>query len=296
MNVLQRLYEITELPTLPEMMLRVQRLVNSEEGNAAILAKIIQQDPALAAKVLKVANSAFFSPANQRISSLQLAIARIGFNEIRSIIMALTLIKKFSKKSNILDYKQFWRHSLASAYFSQTIINALPAKYSSEECQICFLSGLLHDIGILVYDQFFHKEFEQIMNSALSQEKSFLFAEQLVAGKESHPVVGSALLELWKIETPIISGVRFHHSFDKAPDNQSRLWAVTYLTEYVLCNWALGSFEGSIQEENKFVWDILGLSPGSLSILFTKAQADVEKAGAILEMDIGDPNTQLRMI
>jgi HD-like signal output (HDOD) protein len=296
MNVVQRLYEITELPALPEILVRVQRLVNSEEGNATILAKIIQQDPSLAVKVLKVANSAFFCPANQRISSLQLAIARIGFNEIRSIIMAITLIKQFSKKSNVLDYKQFWRHSLASAYFSQTIINALPAKYSSEERQICFLSSLLHDIGILVYDQFFHKEFEQIMNSALSQEKPFLFAEQMVAGKESHPMVGSALLELWKIESPVISGVRFHHVFDKAPDNHARFWAVTYLAEYVLCNLALGSFEGTIQEVKKSIWDILGLSPDSLGALFTKAEIDVEKAGVVLEMETGGPNTQLRMV
>lgn len=296
MNVLKRLYEITELPTLPEILVRVQRLVNSEEGNATILAKIIQQDPALAVKVLKVANSAFFSPASQRISSLPLAIARIGFNEVRSIIMAITLIKQFSKKSNILDYKKFWRHSLASAFFSQTIINTLPKKYSSEDFQICFLSGLLHDVGILVYDQFFHKEFELIMNSALKQEKSFLLAEHMIAGKESHPMVGSALLELWKIESPIISGVRFHHSFDKAPDNQSRFWAVTYLTEYILCNLALGSFEGTIQQEDKSIWDILSLSPDSIGALFTNAEADVEKAGVILEMEIGDTNSPLRMI
>ena len=296
MNVLQRLYEITGLPTLPEILLRVQRIVNSEEGNASVLAKIIQQDPALAVKVLKVANSAFFSPANQRISSLSHAIARIGFNEIRSIIMAITLIKQFSKKSNILDYKQFWRHSLASAYLSQTIIKVLPVKYSSEESQICFLSGLLHDIGILVYDQFFHKEFEQIMNYALSQETSFLRAEQLTAGKEPHQVIGGALLELWKIDAPVISGVRFHHSFEKATANQARFWAVTYLTEFILCIVALGTFEGTIQEENKSIWNILGLSPDMLSTLFAKAETDMEKAGAILEMEIGDPNTQLRMI
>lgn len=296
MNVLQKLYEITELPALPEMLLRVQRLVNSEEGNATILAKIILQDPALASKVLKVANSAFFSPSNQRISSLQLAIARIGFNEIRNIIMAITLIKQFSKKANLLDYRQFWKHSLASAYFSQTVVSMLPTKYSSEEAQVCFLSSLLHDIGILIYDQFFHKEFEQIMNSALSQETSFLLAERMVAGKEPHPVVGGALLELWKIETPIISGVRFHHSFEKAPDNQARFWAVTYLTEYILCNLALGSFEGSIQEENNFIWDILGLSPDFQATLFSKAEADVQKAGMILEMELGDSTAPLRMI
>ena len=117
-----------------------------------------------------------------------------------------------------------------------------------------------------------------------------------MAGKEPHQVIGSALLELWKIEAAIISGVRFHHSFEKAPDKQARFWAVTYLTEYVLCNLALGTFEGTIQEENKMIWDILSLSPDILSILFATAKKDMEKAGMILEMEIGDSNSQLKMI
>ena len=296
MNVLQRLYEITELPTLPEILVKVQRLVNSDEGNASVLAKIIQQDPALASKVLKVANSAFFCPANQRISSLSLAIARIGFNEIRSIIMALTLIKQFSKKSNVLDYRQFWKHSLSCAYLSQTIIKFLPKKYTPEECQICFLSGLLHDIGILVYDQFFHQEFEKIMGQALNQEKSYLLAEKAIAGKEAHPMVGSALLELWKIEAPVISGVRFHHAFEKAPVNHAKFWAVIYLAEFVLCNIGLGTFEGTIEEANPALWDHIGLPADFLGTMLSRAEDDIAKAGQVLEMETGDPNAKLRMI
>ena len=72
--------------------------------------------------------------------------------------------------------------------------------------------------------------------------------------------------------------------------------AVTYLAEYVLCNLALGSFEGTIQEVKKSIWDILGLSPDSMSTLFTKAEIDVEKAVVVLEMETGGPNTQLRMV
>jgi HD-like signal output (HDOD) protein len=166
-SVLKRLNEITELPTLPEVLLRVQALVNSETGNAKILSKIIGQDPSLSAKVLKVANSVFFSPSNQRVSSFPLAIARIGFNEIRNITMAITLIKKMSRKSNMLDYKMFWRHSLSAAYLTQTIASMLPRKMTQDEIQVCFLAGLLHDIGILIYDQFFHKEFEEILEYAL---------------------------------------------------------------------------------------------------------------------------------
>jgi HD-like signal output (HDOD) protein len=296
MNVLQRLFEITGLPALPEVMVKIQHIVNSEEGNAQLLSKIIQQDLSLTAKVLKIANSAFFSSGNKRISSLPLAIARIGFNEIRSISMAITLIKQLSKKSNFIDYRAFWRHSLSAAYLTQTIAAMLPKKLSPEDLQYCFLAGLLHDMGILIYDQYFHHEFEQIMEYAIKQEKSFLVAEQIVAGKETHQMVGSALLETWKIDTAVISGVRFHHAFDKAPGNQLICVAIVYLAEYILCNWAVGSFEGTIHEINSAVWDFIGISPDRLGDVFAKVEAEVEKADIILAMEMGEKTSNLRLV
>jgi HD-like signal output (HDOD) protein len=296
MNVLQRLFEITGLPALPEIMVKIQRIVNSEEGNATLLSKIIEQDLSLTAKVLKIANSAFFSTGNKRISSLPLAIARIGFNEIRSITMAITLIKQLSKKSSFFDYRAFWRHSLSAAYLTQTIASELPKKLSNEELQFCFLSGLLHDMGILIYDQFFHPEFERIMEYAVKEEKSFLVAEQTIAGKETHQMVGSALLEIWKIDTPVISGVRFHHAFDKAPGNHLIYVAIIYLAEYILCNGAVGSFEGTIREINASVWDYLKIPPDTLGNMFAKAEAEVEKADIILAMEIGEKNSSLRPV
>jgi HD-like signal output (HDOD) protein len=296
MNVLQRLFEITGLPGLPEIMLRIQHIVNSEEGNAQILAKIIEQDLSLTAKVLKIANSAFFSAGNKRISSLPIAIARIGFNEIRSITMAITLIKQLSKKSNFIDYRAFWRHSLSAAYLTQKIASMLRKKLSTEDLQYCFLAGLLHDMGILIYDQFFHREFEQIMDYAVKQEKSYLVAEQTVAGKETHQMVGSALLETWKIDTAVISGVRFHHAFDKAPSNHLTCVAIVYLAEYILCNWAVGSFEGTIREINAAVWDLIGISPDSLGDIFAKVETEVEKADIILAMELGERTSSLRLV
>jgi HD-like signal output (HDOD) protein len=296
MNVLQRIYEISEIPTLPEILLKVQELINSESGNAEFLSKIIRQDPSLSSKVLKIANSAFFNTGNQRVSSLSLAIARIGFNEIKNITTAITLIKHLSKHSDIIDYKVFWRHSLSAAYLTQTIAGILPQKMTQEELQICFLAGLFHDMGILVYDQFFHKEFEKIMEYALTKEHSFLEAERMVAGKETHQMVGSALLEMWKIDSQVISGVRYHHAFEKAPINHCLIVAITYLSEYILCNWALGSFEGTIQELNKNVWNYLAISPDSLGDLFAKAEAQVERADLIMAMEIGDKRAKLRLI
>jgi HD-like signal output (HDOD) protein len=109
-------------------------------------------------------------------------------------------------------------------------------------------------------------------------------------------MVGSALLELWKIDSSVISGVRFHHSFEKAPFNHCLIVAITHLAEYILCNWALGSFEGTMKDIHKNIWDTLKIPPDSLGTLFSQAEAQVERADLILAMEMGDKNTQLRFI
>jgi HD-like signal output (HDOD) protein len=297
MNVLQRIHEIHELPTLPEILFKVQDLVNSEEGDAAMLARIIEQDPSLTTKILKVANSSYFGPANQKVSSLPLAVARVGFNEVRNIVTAISLIKQFSKKSSLLDYRAFWRHSLSAAYLTQKIAMVSCTDISPEDRQFSFVAGLLHDIGILMYDQFFHKEFEEIKLYGMMHEKSFLVAEQAVAGKESHPMLGAALLEIWKIDLPVISGVRFHHQgWEKAPGLNRTVAGITCLAEYILCNCALGSFEGSYTDVDEEILKCFGTGADTMAELFSSAEAQVDKSDLIVAMGMGSGKGQLRRI
>jgi HD-like signal output (HDOD) protein len=289
--------EINELPTLPEVLFKVHELVNSDDGNATTLARITEHDPSLTTKILKVANSSYFGPVNQRISSLPLAIARIGFNEVRNIVTAISCIKQFSKRSNILDYRAFWRHSLTAAYLTKIIADTAQIQYAAQDRQFFFLTGLLHDIGILVFDQFFHKEFGEIMDYALRKECSFLTAEQQVTGKESHQVVGSALLELWKIDPSVISGVRFHHyGLDRVPELHRSVANVSFIAEYILCNCSLGSFEGTIQEIDKGLLDTFKLTPDAMASLFAAAESQVEKSDLIVSMGMGGQSGELRRI
>jgi HD-like signal output (HDOD) protein len=297
MNILQRMYEIHELPTLPEVLFKVQALVNSDEGNAATLARITEQDPSLTAKILKVANSSYFGPANQRISSLPLAIARVGFNEVRNIVTAISCIKRFSKRSNLLDYKAFWLHSLTAAYLTKIIADAIQITYAAQDRQFFFLVGLLHDIGILVLDQFFHDEFGEIVDYAMKKECSFLVAERQVIGKESHQFIGSALLEMWKIDPAVISGVRFHHyGLDKVPELHRTIAQICYCTEYILCNCGLGSFEGTTEEIDKGLSDTFKLAPDVMTGLFKAAEAQVEKSDLIVAMGLSGAAGDLRRI
>lgn len=295
MNMIQRLSEIQELPTLPEIALRIRALIVSEEGDASMLARLVEQDPSLSAKVLKVANSTFYCTPNKKIMSVKLAITRIGFNQIGHIAMAVSLIRQFSRKSEILDYHQFWKHSLTCAFLT-SLIPDNAGNGITEQNHTLFLSGLFHDIGILILDQFFHKQFEQIIDYAMEKEISYLEAEKELFPNETHAALGSALMEMWKIDLTVANSVRYHHNPEKAPVNlRSFIWA-NYLSEYILCNSGLGSFEGMIQNGNKDVIGALHLTPDMVCSFLKLAEYEVDRSDLILALETNSSTLQLRAV
>ena len=297
MNIIQRLSEISNLPTLPEIILRIEMLIMSEEGNATLLARIIEEDPSLTAKVLKVANSSFYRTSEKKISSISRAITRIGFNEIGHIALAVNFVQQFSQKSNVLDYREFWKHALTAAHLCSMIAqeNAC-GRFSQTDRHALFLAGLLHDIGILIYDQFFHAEFEQIIETAIKKETSFLDAELQVVPKELHGKVGSALLERWKIDNNVIAAIRFHHVPGKASENYRIYVLVTHLVEYYLCNHALGSFEGSMEALPFDMVAELNISHDTLTELYQKALDEVENSNLVQAFESNNDSFRLTKI
>jgi HD-like signal output (HDOD) protein len=294
MSILQRLSEIHELPTLPEIAFRIQALISSDEGDASMLARIIEQDPSLSAKLLKIANSSFYSSSANKITSVKVAITRIGFNEVGNIVLAVSLVRSFSKNSNILDYRLFWRHSLSSAFLTRMTAQASGIEFTAREQQGYFLSGLLHDIGILIYDQFFHDQFEEIIDYALVKEISYLDAERAIVPLETHNVIGCALLELWKLDIPIVSSIRYHHNPEKAPDQFRPISMATYLSEYILCNTNLGSFEGLITNGNKNILNTLQMTPDMMTGYMRLVEYEVEKSELVLALEADCSVFQLR--
>ncbi len=294
---IHHLVEINNLPTLPEIVLRIQELIMSEEGNATLLARIIEQDPSLTAKILKVANSSFYCGTNGKVSSINLAITRIGFNEIGHIALAVNLIRQFSHKSNVLDYKKFWKHALTSACLCRKMAESdTKGRFSVSDQHTLFLAGLLHDIGILLYDQFFHKEFERIIEHAVRKEIPFLVAEQETVPAEMHGILGSSLLDLWKIDRTIVAAVHFHHAPDKASENYRVFSSVTYLAELFLCNNVLGSFEGTMEPRGQNALEYLEFSHDMMIDLLQRAQQEVDASELALAMENDQNLSHLKAI
>ncbi len=282
MHILAQLPKIKELPTLPEVMLKVQRHVNSDEASVDKLAKIIKQDPALSSTILKTANSAFYNIINRRLSSVKEAITRIGFNEVLKITLGMSVIKQFPSTWGVIDYKFFWRHSLSTASMTLIVADMVNCEYSSEERQNLFLAGLLHDIGILVYDQFFHDDFMKIVDFAAKGEKTFLIAEETVAPKETHAFIGGALIEIWRLAYPVIGSVRYHHLPLRASENLKKMAVIVYLAEYILCNSSIGSFEGQFKEIDEEIKEFTGITAENLDTLYLKVEEEAKKVESIL--------------
>lgn len=135
-----------DLPSLPEVALRVNKAVNDPKQNLHVLALEVQADPLIAARVIQVANSALYTPLSQ-ITSVQNAIGRIGIKALQTIVMSVVLGNLFKPKSQLIHKRTraWYSHSIRVGAIAHILANHL----SGFEPEHAFLAGLLHDIGVM---------------------------------------------------------------------------------------------------------------------------------------------------
>ncbi len=282
MAIISRLHDIEELPTLPEVLLKVQSLTDSDDADASVLSTIIEEDPSLSAKILRIANSTIYRRTDKRISSVARAVTRLGFNEVRDIAVSTSLIRRFSSRSTLVGHRDFWRHSITAGYLAEKIAESA---VGSPDRQSMFLAGLLHDVGILIFDQFFHDKMEQIRNNAVLSEVSYLTAEADILGTENHAAVGGALLEIWGLDPSVFAAVRYHHEPWKCPMNTRSAASVVAVTEYLICSGKIGSLEGAMDLPPREIWDLVGMGPAEAEKLFEHGEMVGDRADAVLASD-----------
>lgn len=282
MNLIRQLSAIADLPTLPQIVLEVQLLVNSQDTDARNLSQVIEKDPPLAAKILRIANSALYGSAAKRMTSIPLAVARVGFNEVRNLAIAMSIIRQFPSQFRVLDYSRFWHHSLMAAHLAQLLSEKQGLNTRGEEFADFYTAGLLHDIGILIYDQFFHEAFEDTLSHAMRDSISYRAAEEQLRPGESHAFVGGALLELWRMDSTVVAAVRYHHAPSQASERDRRVACTLYLSEYILCNSSMGSFEGTMADDVENIRATVGIRPDSWPDLLSEAETAIDKCHVLL--------------
>jgi putative nucleotidyltransferase with HDIG domain len=223
----QKVRKLAKLSTLPFMASSVMELVENPRTSAAQLGELISNDQVLAARILKVANSAYYG-FPRKISTLNLAIVILGFNALRDLVLSISLIDRFMvKNEELIDLKQFWRHVLVVGRCSKILARILAYPVVGE----VFVAGLLHDIGYLILIQEFPEEFKNTFEIARLHNLSFEEAELRELGF-THQQLGAWLGEGWNLPQKLVEVIRYHHDPSECP-NQNNLVNFIHFTDLI---------------------------------------------------------------
>jgi putative nucleotidyltransferase with HDIG domain len=207
-DILDRIKNIEELPTLPSVAMEVLGLVHDPEITIQRIAECIHRDPPLAAKVLKMANSVFYRRSEQQVETLHHAIIFLGLSEIINITTTVsifaTLMKGKSAEASIRE--KFWDHSVATGLIARHMDKKLNLKSMGRE----FVAGLLHDIGKIILDQYLHAEFIEAYKLSNEMNKPMYEAEMEVCGT-THMELGYFVAQKWHLPDYVSDVILYHH-------------------------------------------------------------------------------------
>ncbi len=220
------LRHIESLPALPGTVNRVREVIYGNDGSAAQVAEAISGDPAIAAKVLRVANSAAYG-FSHKVDSVQLAVSLLGLVETYSVVISSAIINVFDK-SRTFDYMAFWLESQMCARVARALSKFLELKNQSG----VFSAGLLHDIGRVALVQIVPKHYERVSPGLTGLD--LVKAEDEVLGL-THTEAGYELALHWGLPPELAECIRFHHAPQHASEERRSIAAIINVADAVAC-------------------------------------------------------------
>lgn len=196
---------LESIPPLPAILLAVTEMANDPETEDAEFAKVIEADQVMTARLLKVANSAFYGRTGS-VTTIPGAISVLGRHGVRNLIIALSLLDhKMGGRASAEQRELFWRHSISVA----SIARQLGARFPRVDPDEAFLAGLIHDIGKLVFIEFYPDLYKSIWEETVRTGRFLHDVEAEVFGID-HSQIGSILCWKWNLPPPLDQAVGFH--------------------------------------------------------------------------------------
>jgi putative nucleotidyltransferase with HDIG domain len=269
---------IDNLPTLPSVVARVSEIIDSPNASAADINKVIRQDIALSARILKLVNSSFYG-FPRRISSITHAVVILGFNTVRNVALSAFVLDAFGGKDLPFGHREFWIHSLGVGVSA----NAIAKSRGVEDAEDAFIAGLLHDVGKIVLHQFARNDFAKSLEKVKESDCLLVEAEREVLGM-SHAEVGSMLLDAWHLPPRIVEAVSYHHTPDTAAQAKD-LAAVVHMADIFTRALLVGNGgDRGVPMASHQAWSTLKLELGQVAGLFKEIAADIRKVDAFAEL------------
>lgn len=212
------LNQLDQLPTLPQVAIRVLQATRTESSSARDVVNLISSDQSLSTKILSLVGKASVGSARE-VNTVDQAVVLLGFEAVRHAVLSVAVFDTFAKmnptRASRFDRKAFWRHSLAVACAAHLIAERWPGEVDPEVACVC---GLLHDIGKVALDACLPKSYDRVAAIASSRRVSIIDVEQEVLGLD-HTMAGKRLAQRWQLPDGIAECVWLHHHTpDMLPD------------------------------------------------------------------------------
>ncbi len=258
--------KIEELPTLPAIVPRVLSLVESELSSVSSIAEAVSNDPALSAKILKVANSAYYG-FSKHITKLENAVGLLGLSMVRSLALSIGILNSLpaSRTQTNFSQKGLWKHSLGVAALMENLRSHLQKRRNDDHL---FIVGLLHDTGKVVLDQFLGDRFRQALENTDREGRAVLHIEERKLIGCHHGDIGAMLLKRWQLPDVIIQPILHHHNNGPLEGNEGFDVAMLRLADALSYQQGLGNAGNPVGPEiGSMDLEILGMNEKSFAKL-----------------------------
>jgi HD-like signal output (HDOD) protein len=209
------------IPTLPTVLKEIQAITSSAEGSAKDAAHIIETDPAIATRVLRLVNSSFYALKNP-VSSIGLACSILGLTVIKNVVEQASVLQAFGgiQSPPGFDAKWLWDHAFKTAVACRMLAqrSKIAVGLNRDEAYTC---GLVHDVGKLILMDTRADDFAEALSLSQGKRVPLAVAEGEVFGF-NHAHVGGLLALRWKLAPVIQAAVTFHHTPATTPEDWAR--------------------------------------------------------------------------
>ena len=218
--------EVVTLPSLPTTVSRITELINDPASNLSDVAEVIQTDPAMALKTLRLVNSAYYG-VGQRVDTVDHAVSMLGIKVIRNLAYTAAVFETFQRGSGELLH-----HSVTTGIAMRSLVECAPCRGIVDPDE-AFVYGLLHDVGKILIYEFLPKEAESAILMSHARKMPMFEAERAVIGVD-HAAIGSRLIEKWNLSPQLAAALAGHHDLSVCDDpGDRRLAAALGIADYI---------------------------------------------------------------
>ncbi|MEO8443986.1 MAG: HDOD domain-containing protein, partial [Gammaproteobacteria bacterium] len=282
--ILQRLRTCTSFPTPPPVAMRVLQLAQNPEIDLGKVAEAVSADPAIAAKVMRIANSAMYARRRQS-SNLRQALITLGLNATLTLALSFTLVNTLRRTSTGgFDFPAYWRRTVLSAAWGKLLASELGRRDAEE----VFLASLLQDLGMLVVDKLWPEVYEGIAPFKIEHARICQHEQNCIA--TDHRSIGASLLGIWNMPASLVQAVQHSHDPSAAGvDADIKPFVRCVAMSGELSDVWLGARnEVALRRVGQTAYKYLGIHPSRLGEMFDMVREQLPVAEELFQMELYD--------